>query len=238
VSVLAGFHDKPHWGALERHIREALYINTCRLPLYSQVSQGKTEPLSRKLMRYQKLSIFSAHWMDRYARKFQKHGIPIMQEDYVSMEATPEFCERFQGEPPRLSDLPRPDVSALVRDLKRARAQDDFAYARELLRKALAEVHSPQGFLCAYRHLLESLLRISTLAEQHERLAREKGAPSPRKFSWFLYWGHLPLLKSTLGFDFEAAPIQAAGIPFLANDFPPVPAESEFYTKLGYGVGP
>lgn len=236
MSVLQGFQDKPHWGALERHIREALYINTQRLPLYSQASGGKTASLSRKLMRYQKMSIFSAHWMDRYARKFQRHGVPIMQEDYVSMEATPAFRERFEGSPPRLEQLRRPDVHALVRDLKRAKASDDFSQARAVLRKALEEVHAPQGFLCAYRHLLESLLRISTLAEQHERLAREKGAPSPRKFSWFLYWGHLPLLKSTLAFDVQAAPIQAEGVPFLANDFPPVPAESEFYRNLGYTV--
>ena len=237
MSVLEGFHNKPHWGALERHIREALHINTQRLPLYAKASGGKTTALSKKLMRYQKLSIFSAYWMDRYARRFQKHGVPIMQEDYVSMEATPTFRERFDGLPPRLEELSQPDVGALVRALKHAKSGDDFALARTALRKALEEVHSPSGFLCAYRHLLESLLRIATLAEQHERFAREKGAPSPRKFSWFLYWAHLPLLKSTLGFDLQAAPIQASGIPFLANDFPPVPAESAFYRNLGYTAG-
>ncbi len=73
------------------------------------------------------------------------------------------------------------------------------------------------------RHVLESTARIAYLAPRHERIAKEKGlTKSPAGLSWKLVKLHLQALKLAGGLDTQAAPLQAAGVPILCRDVPPI----------------
>src|SRR3954469_4063300 len=105
---LESFKRNPNWGALETHLREAMHINTLRMPLYGKLSGGRTISHSKRFIRYEKLAILFAKPIDWYAKRYQKAGVPIVNEDYITMEKTPEFKESLEAPFPRLDQLIKP----------------------------------------------------------------------------------------------------------------------------------
>ncbi len=225
TTKLEGLLDDPKWGALERHLREAMSINTKRMPIYAEMSGGRSLPYSRQLIRNERLAAFLSRPVDWYARRYQRAGVPIVVDDYVSMHLAPDLRPMRPDEIPSLEALRRPNAAAVVRDLKVAYRRGGFAALRPVLQAEIDRVHAPAAFLCMYRHLLESMRRIAYLAPKHDALAREKGVGSTLGFSWFLLRSHFSLLVRSVDFDLAVAPLQAEGVPFLYLDLPPISEE-------------
>ena len=104
----------------------------------------------------------------------------------------------------------------------RAWKAEGFAGAALVLDQARRALAAQPGFDGMVRHLVESALRVANLAGPHAALAREAGRPSTRLLSRLLLWMHLWGLGQAARLDDEAAPLQAAGLPILCRDVPPI----------------
>ena len=80
---------------MRTHLLEAIALNKERLPQYAQLSVGKSIRFSKKLIRYERLSIPTALFFDYIGTRFQKRGIPFIKEEFIDMSFTPEFKDTF-----------------------------------------------------------------------------------------------------------------------------------------------
>ena len=213
---------------LVHHLWEAIQINRERMPRYARLSDGRSLWVSRQLILSELLSLPFGAFTDLWGSRFQKHGIPIVLEEYVPMALGP-FQEHVL--PPQ-AIYERYDGHALGRRLKAAWKNGGFSEVDRLASAELARLEHEPLYHCMVRHLLESVRRIARLAPLHAELARVRSAPSPLRLSRWMLWTHLPLFASAARMDAQCAPIQAQGIPLLAQDLPVIPPDSEFYSRL------
>jgi len=216
-------------GAFALHIVEAIEMNTERMPLYARLSDGASLPLSRRLIRYEKLTLPFAALTDWVGKGFQRNGIKVVESEFVPMSLAPKFSERFPFEPEPLSAFRPVDGRALTRLIGQAKKRGGFAEASHVIAEELHRLERPRAYHCMIRHLLESMLRIANLAPLHAERARELGVRSPRLLCDYLLWSHLPLLSQGARIDVEASKIQARGIPFLWQDLPPIAPTEAIY---------
>lgn len=73
------------------------------------------------------------------------------------------------------------------------------------------------------RHLLESALRLCTVAPDLARQAVELSLPDPGRLHARLLRMHLWGLSGAARLDRRAWPLQCRGLPILAQDLPPIP---------------
>ncbi|HEX2094139.1 MAG TPA: hypothetical protein VHG28_17175 [Longimicrobiaceae bacterium] len=206
-----------------KHLEDAIRLNLERMPLYSRLTGGESGAVSRRLIRWERLALPVARWVDRRARPYQARGIPVVTADFVSMAGTPEFRERAPEPPLPLSDFRRADARRIRRAVGRALARGGFAGAAAALRGELAALEAARCYHCMLRHLLESMLRIAVLAPRHAARAEALGMRPPVGLSRLLLRLHLLVLADAAKLDAQAAPIQARGIPILCQDVPPIP---------------
>jgi hypothetical protein len=213
---------------LVHHLLEAIQINRERMPRYSDLSGGQSLWISRQLILSEILSLPFGAFTDAWGRKFQKHGIPIVLEEYVPMR-----LGAFQDQVARPTEpFERYDGRALGHRLKGAWKRGRFDAVDALATSEIARLQDQPFFHCMVRHLLESVLRISRLAPLHDDLARSKGIASSLRLSAWMLWTHFPLFDSASRIDAQCAPLQARGIPILAQDLPVIPPDSDFYSRL------
>lgn len=213
-------------GCFAEHLREAIASNESRLPRYREMSGGKTTLLSRELIASERLSLVTAWAVDRQARRFQKAGVPVACDDFVSMDLVPPFRDtKVRPKEPRTSRVPVTSLR-LVRALRAGYRKDGFPGVHRAAKDWLRTLGEPREYDCMTRHVLESIARVAFLAPQYEALAREKGIKrAPTSLSWRLVDLHLLSLPLARKLDDDAAPLQEAGIPILCQDVPPIETE-------------
>jgi hypothetical protein len=207
------------------HLREAIELNEHRKPLYAKLTNFRSEEISERLIRHERMAIFGSRIFfnfDKDAEIYQKHGINIVCDEYVPMSLTPNFQA--------VSPLPHPDLRRfqeidpyiLARRIKRAQKKS-YEELTKTAREVIHEIESTDArFNCMTRHLMESLGRISKLANEHAEKARKLRLPSPLKLSNRMISAHLYMLPAATEIDVLAAPIQAEGIAILCQDVPPI----------------
>lgn len=215
-------------GAFEQHLRDAIRLNQARRPLYSAVSKGASVSISDRLIRDERLVLPIAMAVDLAARWWQKRGVPIVAEDFVSMELAPAFePEEAHSQP--LSDYRRQDGWDMARRLRQAGKTGGFDGTCRAVRAELERLEPVPAYHAMVRHVLQSTLRVAALAPKHEALARAKGLPSTAGLSRRLISMNLLALIDAAALDERAAPLQAVGIPIVHRDVPPIDTHSEFY---------
>lgn len=207
------------------HLEEALHVNRERMPLYARLTGGESERISRRLIRYERLALPLARWVDRRARAWNARGIGVVADDFVPMAGVPPFRERSAGPPLPLSAFRPAEARRIRRALSLALKTGGFAGIAEALREELAALEAVPCYHCMLRHLLESMLRVATLAPAHAARAEAAGMKSPAGLSRLLLRLHLFTLGDAAKLDALAAPIQARGIPILCQDVPPIAPE-------------
>ena len=213
-------------GPFEHHLREAIALNRERAPRYAALSAGASRPISRGLIAAEYLLLPVARWFDGRAAPYHRAGIPLLEDLFVPMERAPAFgsihLESDDG--PRASGV-RP--VAMRRRVSRAYREAEFAGAASALAEELSALSAAPHTDCLVRHLLESALRLATLAPHHVARCAEQGLPSPAPLLARLLRMHLWGFTSAAVLDRRARPLQLRGIPILAQDLPPIPAWSE-----------
>lgn len=207
------------------HLREAKALNLTRAPLYSDLSGGESESISRQLIFGENLVIFFwAPWIDARAAKYQQEGINIVCDEFVSMKKAPAQPFALEKNPPKLETYVKPRLEALQSQIRTALAVQDFSLISQLLSAKLRELETERAFNCMTRHVLESMLRISNLAPRQALRAQLKNLPSTSHLSASLIEGHLLGLLPSRRLDMQAAPVQAMGVPIICKDVPPISA--------------
>ena len=212
-------------GCMELHLREALALNKARMPLYSELTGGRSRGISRRLIWSERLALPAAWYIDRLARRYQAQGIAVVCDDFEPMDRTPAFRARIENPPP-LSSFTPADARRIKRAVQRAQSSGGFAAASAALHEEIEALGETPAFNCMTRHLLESALRISNGARRYAADAQARGVASPVRLSRALLTLHLYTLGEAARLDRRAAPIQAEGIPIICQDVPPIPPEA------------
>jgi len=79
--------EKKHHGPFAEHVVEAININKQRAVYYAERSKGQTKGLSRLYTSLEYAILPVAKIMDHLATKYQQAGIPVLVNDFVSMDA-------------------------------------------------------------------------------------------------------------------------------------------------------
>ncbi|MGH7410937.1 MAG: hypothetical protein ACREJ6_07780 [Candidatus Methylomirabilis sp.] len=214
----------------ETHIRDAIEVNRQRLPLYSRLTNGESEKVSKKFILNQHLVLPITWYVDWRARAFQQKGIPIVCLDMVSMRLAPAFRERSEAPPRPLSEFQKQDIEGMHQRAKAGYRHGGFAEVSRVIGDEVKRLHAIPTYHCMLRHMLESALRCSNLAPVYVEMARHIPMKSPADLSWFLIRLHLMALGGCAELDALAAPLQAQGIPIIGQDVPPI-------TPLPHGLG-
>lgn len=88
-------------GGLYEHLAEAIQSHKERMPYYSEQTNGKSDPIFKKIADLQSLNLPIAWFIDLQARKFHKKGIHIITADLKSMatifpkEKPPSYCGKM-----------------------------------------------------------------------------------------------------------------------------------------------
>jgi hypothetical protein len=219
---------------MAKHLYEAIEINTHRTALYAELTNGESIKFSKKLIFMEKLTMLNAIFLDFFADRFQRLGVPVIKEDVVSMATIPEFNKAYSFEIHSAEEFKLLDAKSIVSDLNREYNIGGFeALARECDVKMDEVAHLPE-YYCMYRHILESLRRLSNNASKHVSYAKQLGIKkSPLWLSRYNGWGHIFTIKAALNFDRDVLSIQSEGIPFLFQDLPHISAHSDFYIDKG-----
>lgn len=203
-----------------KHTKEARSLNRARRPLYDQITNRESVGVSNGIILLENLLVFPAYLIDKHAEKYQKVGLPVFKDDFISMSETPEF-RAFTPNPLPLSTYQQPLVNREA--LYDAIGKYDF---EEVTRLAQVELEKLTGFPtynCLTRHFLEALVRSAIIAQRIDQEAQSKNLPSPKK----VYRRYLELtvfgILSAKGIDKDAAPLQARGIAIICQDVPVIP---------------
>ena len=199
---------------------DAIALNEARAPLYASLSGGASHSISRRLILAERMLLPVARWFDWSARRWERAGIPMLEEIFVPMATAPAFAERGR-ELRGSNDGAR---AAVLRRTVGCRFRDaGFGSAAVALRDAIDALRGEPGADCLVRHLLESAHRLTLLAPIHIQRARERGIASPHWLLALLLRLHLRGLGLAEELDARARPLQARGIAILAQDLPPIP---------------
>lgn len=217
-------------GSFEMHLLQAIRINKTRMPLYAALTDGKSVRISKRLIFWEIMALPMARILDWRARKYQAAGIPVVIEDIVSMDLTPEFNSCASVPPMPLMRFVCQNGKVIAKKIYKAYKEQRFSGIVGITQEELRGIRQVPTYHCMLRHILESILRVADLAPKHDAFAISKGMVSTRCLSWHMLCLHLFFLSKATKFDEWAAPIQAEGIPIIAQDVPVI-QESKFYSQ-------
>lgn len=208
-------------GCFYRHFAEAIALNRARRPLYAALSGGRSLKVSDSLIAFEKASLLAARFGDRDARSFQQAGVPVLCDDFVSMDLVPAFRERAEAPAPLMS-YHRPSSKRILREALAAYHQGSFAGLALQLERELAMLEEQPTYNCLMRHFLESARRSALLVPRYRQAASAAGLASPEGISRRFIETTLASTVFAEYIDQAAAPLQAQGLPIVCQDIPPV----------------
>ncbi len=211
-------------GCFTEHVRDAIALNEARRAVYSEMSGGRSQLVSTVMISSEYLLLPVAAAFDLRAYPLQQAGIPIMCDELVSMDGVAAL-EGFVTTKQRPALVDTLDAGAVRDAAQRAYRTGGFGALSLYLEGALHALEAAPDYLCMTRHILESALRASNLAEGHARAARERRLwwSRPERLSWDFISTHLEGLPAAHFTDRLAAPLQEDGIPIICHDVPPIP---------------
>ncbi len=211
--------EKSSEGHFAKHVLDAYNINTERLPLYSELTNGKSEKVSRKLLFMESLLLPVAKLMDMHAFYFQQEGIAVLQKELMPMDLLP-----FKEQAEKATAFFPLDISKLKSDLNELLDQDDFINFSKKTDEYLTLLENEKGAHCLVRHFLESIRRSANYAPIHIRETQNLNIASPKKLIKRFIKLHLFAFKNAEAIDHLAYPLQAEGLPIICQDVPVIPA--------------
>ncbi|WP_413290310.1 hypothetical protein [Bdellovibrio sp. HCB337] len=206
-----------------RHVHEAMILNEARKPLYAELTDGRSLAISEALISYEKDLLLKSRIADITARPFQWAGVPIVCEDYISINATPQFKAHYPSGAPLLQNFVSVKVGDYVKVLEPSIKAGDFKRVEKISHQAVEELSQEPRLNCMVRHFLESIRRVAGLAEKHDQKSRAVLGVGTKFLSKKMLIVHLDELQFAADLDKMAAPLQAAGVPILCQDVPAIP---------------
>ena len=211
---------------MTQHLLEAIEINKKRKPLYAKISNKRSLKISRTLIFFEMLSLITSYILDNIAKYWQKRNVPVLVHEFIPMEETPEFQEKFTDLNDIYSELPvlnTQEIEACAKAFYKARDYKGlFAYTDEIIE---SEMKSYPKHFCMIRHILESIRRGAYLIELHIKRAQDLGVRSPEGFCRYVLVNQINIIHSSRLIDAWAFALQKEGIPIIYQDVPRIPAK-------------
>lgn len=208
------------------HLEAAIRLNRSRRDVYDRLSGGKSRSLSNRLITLERLTLPAAYGFDRWAKRYQKQGIPIVKGDFVPMQDV-----RSPFAPPRWRGVANDqDASRLEnwlgdyrKTIRTALGKDDFAgiaqASYDLLKRLDAHEESTQTHWAMTKHLVESLGLAAMNAVDYAAMSQGETHRLSRTFLRFQSLG----LLGSISLDRKAQALHQKGIGILVNDIPHIP---------------
>jgi hypothetical protein len=205
--------------AISNHLQDAIKYNRSVSERYSELSKGKTVPLSLTLIAVEKTSKILVHNMENEAELYRKNGIELLCEELGDMKMVPVFQDSLLPAL-RPTVLFHYDYSKLSKNLKTLMNENKIDEAYELLSSDLEILENYPHQKCLTRHFLESMAKTLKLIPLHQEEASKLGLPDP-----------LPIIKKFVTIqrralfimnqlDKEAFPFQKNGLMIYCQDIP------------------
>ncbi|MBX3041295.1 MAG: hypothetical protein KF789_11370 [Bdellovibrionaceae bacterium] len=211
-------------GCFREHLREAIALNTARSSLYSSLTDGASRSVSKLMIETEKMMLSGSYLVDvdHMALRYEKAGIRVTCDSYVSMSLVPRFQKRFaEGPVPAAKNYDLRSLRIGKRLSSAFASQDDAKILSESL-QILDQMKREPRLYCMTRHLVESVARIAALIPLHEQKTQAYGMKSPRSLHRLMIRGHLVLVERSRQIDEKAKPLNMAGIPLVCQDVPPI----------------
>ncbi len=216
---------------MTQHLKEAIEINTERMPLYARLTNNKSIPFSKKLIRLERVTLLPAWYFDRKGDQLQQKGVPFIKEEFIDMALTPSFSETFPEGIPFQQKLQPTKVSPYKKEIHRLIGIKDYQGLVDISKEWLEELSSQPHVYCMLRHLIESMRRVAFLAPLHIKKCNSLQIPPPIWHIQLLLKIHLWSLKESAKADEQVAFIQNQGVPFIYQDVPPIDLQCAFYEQ-------
>lgn len=213
---------------LTRHLKEAIAINTERMPRYGAVSNGETIPFSKELIRYEKIALLGSWFFDRKGDALQAQGIPYLKAEFVEMSTVPAFSSTYPENVDYTRAINIINFQSYTKDLKQQFDKNNYSAIVTSSQYLLSALAQQEHVYCMTRHLVESIARIAFLIPLHQEKCDALNITSPTNYSVILLKSHYWLIERAAQFDEAVALIQNKGIPFLYQDLPSIEIEGSY----------
>lgn len=205
------------------HAKEAYEQNLVRKEQYSAWTDGRSNRIFRSLLVMESLISILARPIDKAAAEFQRHGVNIGCDEFVSIATTPPFKpERTLNRPAKTSFV-EIDHRHELRDYRRLLQHNDFEGILAESEVALGVLSRETKLNCLARHFYESIARTAGLAVYQNDRALKKGLPSTFGISKRIITSHVAGIRWAHHIDRLALPLQLEGYPILCQDLPAIP---------------
>jgi hypothetical protein len=218
-------------GGFAQHLEEAIQLNRSRRDVYDRLSGGRTRSLSNQLIALEQLTLPFAYVLDRWAARFHARGLPVLKEDFVSMQEvrSPFAPPRWRG----VASAPETEriqgwLDGYRKTLGEALGRNDFIAiaqtSHDLLGRLEEAEKEQQVHWAMTKHLVESLGLAALNALDY---AERSGGDTLRLSRTFIRFQALGLLGAT-SVDRKAQGFHRQGIGILVNDIPEIPFASRW----------
>ncbi len=211
------------------HITESISINSERRPFYKKLSSGKSEKGFRLLIALEILMVPSTLLWDKRCAYFQKNGVPLLKDELVSMNRTPDFDPLKRVIP---GPFPKISWKIFKKKLSVAIEGEDPGEIGKVSRDIIDEMSAYPHYYPMTRHLVESIYRFAYYSPVREKAALEKGLKNPRSLINSIMKYHLVGFWFFVKIDEASAPVHAEGIPMLTSELPDLLADMNIVHKL------
>lgn len=209
-----------------KHLQDAISINKTRQAIYAHMTEGRSKRLSSYLIASEYLSLPWAYYFDSRAKRFNVCGIPVVQNDFVSMtaikpaDAAPQYrnlasASFFQDLKQKIRCYQQQSMSCLKHDDLEAVC----ACSREMLVFLQQMEEESKANFAMTRHLIESL----AFAAQNALVYAAQSSGETLKLSKHLVNLQRRVVAKGLVFDKLAQPLHALGCGIIVNDVPSIP---------------
>ncbi len=226
VDAIAAPVHQAETGGFVGHLIDAIGVNSGRARHYARLSEGRTWPLSLRLIGAEALLVPAAWVFDLWGGAFHGEGWPAVAGDFASMQAIPAAERPFAGfrpPPPGVWTDLADEVAFYGRVIQAATAEQDFrlvCMACEALMDTIDRLSTTHGLpLPMSRHVVESL---GFAAVHALDLGRQSRGATNGLYASFLGFQAMGI-QAGIDLDQAALPVHADGVPILVNDLPHIP---------------
>ena len=212
----------------EKHLADAIKLNTERKKIYAEMTDGRSNFLFTALIGFETALIPLAKTTDYQAIPFLKEGIPIVVNDFVPMNSVNDFTVPpvYYGE---MNDESIEEVKEIISRINKLH-KDDFVEISHVVYEALSNLDrvevKHQVHFQMTKHLLESLGFAALHAILYTKQSDGRTDSLSKKF---IMYQLLPFKTSaSLFYDKRANHFHQEGIGVLINEMPYIPFIEEY----------
>jgi hypothetical protein len=218
-------------GCFELHVKDAVELYERRKPLYSELSQGRSEVDLWILTFMQRLNVPKARSFDERAAGLRARGIEGLGcHEFVSMNDVPAFKNSL---PPSSTEKPsQRDVSSLGTELSKLLKAGQYPKLVSRIDEELELLKTAPHYDCLLRHFLESIARAADLvplylrnieSQSIDEKTRRELVTELRQWSDDFIELHISVLGTAKFLDRRVEGLQKEGLALFCQDLPFIP---------------